>query len=149
MLPKATCTNREVYFIAMAMVLVLMAPLVDGTPGLEKKEHYMEDHANDLYGVDHNSKLKRVDSRGENSVMKGNLNLRRGHADGAEMAGNGIVMHGDELVDGKGIWCLSDGTGGKELERSNLVTAAISACDKALGLGCAINACEMEFGGEA
>lgn len=126
MLPKMTRTNREVYLIAIAMVLVLLTPLVNGAHGLEKKEHYMEDHANDL-------------SRGENSVVKGNLNLQPEHADGAGMAGNRTVMHGDELV----------GVRGGELERSNVVTAAISACDKARGLGCAINACEMECAGEA
>ena len=99
----------------------------------------MEDHANDLYSMDHNSKQKRVGSRGENSVVKANLNIQPEHADGAGMAGNRTVMHGDELV----------GVRGGELERSNVVTAAISACDKARGLGCAINACEMECAGEA
>ena len=49
----------------------------------------MEDHANDL-------------SRGENSVVKGNLNLQPEHADGAGMAGNRTVMHGDELVGVRG-----------------------------------------------
>ena len=39
MLPKMTRTNREVYLIALAMVLVLLTPLVNGAHGLEKKEH--------------------------------------------------------------------------------------------------------------
>ena len=41
-------------------------------------------------------------SRGENSVVKGNLNLQPEHADGAGMAGNRTVMHGDELVGVRG-----------------------------------------------
>ena len=139
MLPKVTRTNREVHLITMAMVLVLLTPLVNGAHGLAKKEHYMEDHANGPYSMEHNSKQKRVGSRGENSVVKGNLNLQPEHAEGAGMAGNRTVMHGDELV----------GVRGGELERSNVVTAAISACDKARGLGCAINAYEMECAGEA
>ena len=71
MLPKVTRTNREVHLITMAMVLVLLTPLVNGAHGLAKKEHYMEDHANDPYSMEHNSKQKRVGSRGENFSCEG------------------------------------------------------------------------------